>query len=139
MKKNVVITVRGLQPEVDADEPIEVISAGTYMRKENTHYLSYEEADENGKITNNRIKITDTAIEMVKKGTVTTQMMFLLGEKQYACYATPFGDLALGITTKKISVADNGNGLVANLLYGLEINGEHVSDCRLDVEVRECG
>ena len=37
MKKNVVITVRGLQPEVDADEPIEVISAGTYMRKENTH------------------------------------------------------------------------------------------------------
>ena len=139
MKKNVVITVRGLQPEVDADEPIEVISAGTYMRKENTHYLSYEEADENGKITNNRIKITDTAIEMVKKGTVTTQMMFLLGEKQYACYATPFGDLTLGITTKKISVADNGNGLVANLLYGLEINGEHVSDCRLDVEVRECG
>ena len=76
---------------------------------------------------------------MVKKGTVTTQMMFLLGEKQYACYATPFGDLTLGITTKKISVADNGNGLVANLLYGLEINGEHVSDCRLDVEVRECG
>jgi uncharacterized beta-barrel protein YwiB (DUF1934 family) len=139
MKKNVVITVRGLQPEVDADEPIEVISAGTYMRKENTHYLSYEEADENGKITNNRIKITDTAIEMVKKGTVATQMMFLLGEKQYACYATPFGDLTLGITTKKISVADNGNGLVANLLYGLEINGEHVSDCRLDVEVRECG
>ena len=139
MRKNVVITVRGLQPEIDADEPIEVISAGTYMRKENTHYLSYEEADENGKITNNRIKITDTAIEMVKKGTVTTQMMFLLGEKQYACYATPFGDLTLGITTKKISVADNGNGLVANLLYGLEINGEHVSDCRLDVEVRECG
>ena len=67
MKKNVVITVRGLQPEVDADEPIEVISAGTYMRKENTHYLSYEEADEDGNITNNRIKITDKSVVMVKK------------------------------------------------------------------------
>ena len=138
MKKNVVITVRGLQPEVDADEPIEVISAGTYMRKENTHYLSYEEADENGNLTNNRIKITDTSIEMVKKGAVATQMMFLLGKKQYACYATPFGDLTLGITTKKLSVTDAGEVLLAKLLYGLEINGEHVSDCELDVEVRAC-
>lgn len=139
MKKNVVITVRGLQPEVDADEPIEVISAGTYMRKENTHYLSYEEADENGTLTKNRIKITDNSIEMVKKGTVTTQMMFLLGEKQYACYATPFGDLTLGITTKKISVKEDGESLTTNLRYGLEINGEHVSDCQLDVEVKVCG
>ncbi len=139
MKKNVVITVRGLQPEVDADEPIEVISAGTYMRKEDTHYLSYEEADENGNVTKNRIKITGGAIEMVKKGAVTTQMIFLLGEKQYACYATPFGDLTLGITTKTISVTDTGNSLLAELRYGLEINGEHVSDCELDVEVHECG
>ena len=139
MKKNVVITVRGLQPEVDANEPIEVISAGTYMRKENTHYLSYEEADEDGNITNNRIKITDTSVEMVKKGAVTTQMIFLLGEKQYACYATPFGDLTLGITTKKISVKEDGESLITNLRYGLEINGEHVSDCQLDVEVYVCG
>lgn len=139
MKKNVVITVRGLQPEVDADEPIEVISAGTYMRKEDIHYLFYEEADENGNMTKNRIKITPGAIEMVKKGAVTTQMVFLLGEKQYACYATPFGDLTLGITTKTISVTDTGDSLLTELRYGLEINGEHVSDCELDVEVHECG
>ena len=139
MKKEVVITVRGLQPEVDAEEPIEVISAGTYMRKDRVHYLSYDEADETGNITKNRIKITDNSIEMVKKGAVATQMLFLLGEKQYACYATPFGDLTLGISTKTISVAEEEAALTAKLCYGLEINGEHVSDCELDVEVRECG
>ena len=58
MKKNVVITVRGLQHQAEDDEPVEVISAGTYLRKDDTHYLSYEEADEDGKITKNRIKIT---------------------------------------------------------------------------------
>ena len=58
MKKNVVITVRGLQRQVAEDEPVEVISAGTYLRKDDTHYLSYEEADEDGNITKNRIKIT---------------------------------------------------------------------------------
>lgn len=139
MKKNVVITVRGLQPEIDEKEPIEVISAGTYMRKENTHYLSYEEADENGRITNNRIKITKESVEMVKKGQVATQMIFTLGEKQYACYATPFGELTLGITTKKIRVKEEDEALFAKLSYGLEINGAHVSDCELDVEVTVCG
>ena len=138
MKKNVVITVRGLQAEINAEEPVEVISAGTYLRKENTHYLSYDEADENGKLTKNRIKITPEAIEMVKQGGVSTQMMFHLGEKQYACYSTPFGDLTLGMTTKKIQVEEEEHKLFAKLLYGLEINGQHMSECKLDIEVKEC-
>ena len=138
MKKNVVITVRGLQPSVDADEPVEVISAGTYMRKEDTHYLSYEEADEEGHITKNRIKITTDAIEMTKQGTVATQMLFLMGEKQYACYATPFGDLTLGMTTKQITVQEEEESIFTKLRYGLEINGEFVSECELDIDVKEC-
>lgn len=138
MKKNVVITVRGLQAEINAEEPVEVISAGTYLRKENTHYLSYDEADENGKLTKNRIKITPDSIEMVKQGGVTTQMLFHLGEKHYSCYSTPFGDLTLGMTTKKIQVEEEEHAISAKLLYGLEINGQHMSECKLDIEVKEC-
>ena len=139
MKKNVVITVRGLQAEINAEEPIEVISAGTYLRKENTHYLSYDEADENGRLTKNRIKITPECIEMVKQGGVSTQMLFRLGEKQYSCYSTPFGDLTLGMTTKKIQVEEEEHAISAKLLYGLEVNGQHMSECKLDIEVKECG
>lgn len=139
MKKNVVITVRGLQADINADEPVEVISAGTYLRKENTHYLSYDELDESGKITKNRIKITPEAIEMVKQGGISTQMLFRLGEKQYSCYSTPFGDLTLGMTTKDIQVEEEKHQLFAKLLYGLEINGQHMSECKLDIEVKECG
>lgn len=138
MKKNVVITVRGLQAEINADEAIEVISAGTYMRKDSTHYLSYEEADEDGKITKNRIKISADAIEMVKQGTVATQMVFVPGEKQYSCYATPFGDMTLGISTKYIEVEETEGALFANLRYGLEVNGTHMSDCELNIKVKEC-
>ena len=139
MKKKVVITVRGLQADINAEEPVEVISAGTYLRKENTHYLSYDEADENGRLTKNRIKITPECIEMVKQGGVATQMLFRLGEKQYSCYSTPFGDLTLGMTTKNIQVEEEEHKLFAKLLYGLEINGAHMSECKLDIEVKECG
>lgn len=138
MKKNVVITVRGLQRQVDEDEPVEVISAGTYLRKDDTHYLSYEEADEDGKITKNRIKITPSSIEMTKQGGITTQMIFIKGQKHFACYETPFGELTLGMTTKSIKVTEENNQISAALRYDLEVNGAHVSECELDIEVKEC-
>ncbi len=138
MKKQVVITVRGLQRAVDDDEPVEVISAGTYLRKADTHYLSYEEADEDGKITKNRIKITPESVEMTKQGGITTQMLFVKGQKQYACYATPFGELTLGMTTKYISVTEHEQELYTKLHYDLEINGTHMSECELDIDVKEC-
>ncbi len=138
MKKNVVITVRGLQRAVSDDEPVEVISAGTYLRKADTHYLSYEEADEDGKITKNRIKITPESIEMTKQGGITTQMIFVKGQKQYACYATPFGELTLGMTTNYIKVTEEEQQISAELRYDLEINGAHMSECELDIDVKEC-
>ena len=138
MKKNVVITVRGLQRAVSDEEPVEVISAGTYLRKADTHYLSYEEADEDGKITKNRIKITPESIEMTKQGGITTQMIFTLGQKQYACYVTPFGELTLGMTTNHINVTEEEQRMSAELRYDLEINGIHMSECELDIEVKEC-
>lgn len=138
MKKNVVITVRGLQRAVEDDEPVEVISAGTYLRKADTHYLSYEEADEDGKITKNRIKITPNSIEMTKQGGIATQMIFVTGQKQYTCYVTPFGELTLGITTKRIKVAEESQQICAELCYDLEVNGAHMSECELDINVKEC-
>ena len=138
MKKNVVITVRGLQRQVDEDEPVEVISAGTYLRKDDTHYLSYEEADEDGKLTKNRIKVTSSSVEMTKQGGITTQMIFVEGQKHYACYDTPFGELTLGMTTKSVTVTEENNQISVALRYDLEINDTHMSECELDIEVKEC-
>ncbi len=137
MKKNVVITVRGLQRSVSEDEPVEVISAGTYLRKADTHYLSYEEADEDGNITKNRIKITGDSLEMTKQGSVATQMIFVKGQKQYTCYVTPYGELMLGMTTKHIRLTEEEQQLSVALCYDLEINGTHMSECELDIEVKE--
>ena len=123
---------------MDEDEPIEVISAGTYLRKADTHYLSYEEADEDGKITKNRIKITPESIEMTKQGNITTQMIFMEVQKQYTCYETPFGELTLGMTTKRIKITEEEQQIAAELRYDLEVNGAYMSECELDINVKEC-
>ena len=129
--------MRGLQRQTE-DEPVEVISAGTYLRKDDTHYLSYEEADEDGNITKNRIKITPSSIEMTKQGGITTQMIFVKGQQHYACYETPFGELTLGMTTKSIKVTEENSQISVALRYDLEINDTHMSECELDIEVKEC-
>lgn len=139
MKKDVIIKVRGLQPNVDAAEAIEVISTGSYLRKGDTHYISYEEADEDGKLTKNRIKITAETLEMVKQGGITTQMFFEVGQKQYTCYSTPFGDMTLGIMTNRLHTSEEDGKLSVCLMYGLEINEAYMSECELNIEVKETG
>ena len=49
MTKEVLVRISGLQMAVNdaedqGDEPIEIISAGTYFFKNGTHYLFFEEA-----------------------------------------------------------------------------------------------
>ena len=75
---------------------------------------------------------------MTKQGGITTQMIFTKGQKQYACYVTPFGELTLGMTTKYIKVTEENQQLFAALRYDLEVNGTHMSECELDIEVKEC-
>lgn len=137
--KDVIITVRGMQPEVDAEEPIEVISTGTYHCKAGTHYLRYEEADDEGRITKNRITITENSVELTKQGAVTTQMFFTKGEQNFSCFQTPFGELLLGMTTKSLTLTQSEQLFQVRLVYGLEINGVHVSECELAIEVIEVG
>ena len=75
---------------------------------------------------------------MIKQGSIATQMIFVKGQKQYACYATPFGELTLGMTTKYIKVTEEEQQIFAELRYDLEVNGSHMSECELDINVKEC-
>ena len=74
---------------------------------------------------------------MTKQGGITTQMIFIKGQKQYACYETPFGELTLGMTTKTVKVTEENMQLSVELRYDLEVNGTHMSECELDIEVKE--
>ena len=72
MKKDVIISIRGLQFVQDGDEtePVEVVTCGEYYKKDQTHYLLYDEMTEGFKeVTRNVIKFKDKSLEVKKKGT----------------------------------------------------------------------
>nr|WP_294484565.1 DUF1934 domain-containing protein [uncultured Anaerosporobacter sp.] len=136
MTKDVLVTIAGLQYELESEEPIEVITAGQYFCKNEKHYVLYDEIlDESNEVCKNRIKIGTDMVEILKSGASNVHMVFELGKKNLTYYNTPFGSLLIGIDTTKIVCSESEEAIELNIEYGLEVNYSHVSDCSITVKV----
>ena len=138
MTKDVLVKISGLQfaGEDDSDS-IEVITSGTYYKKNGKHYVLYEEVMEGiDEITKNMIKIGKNSMEVTRKGPATTHMVFEKDKKNISYYYTPYGNLLIGIDAKEIHVDETDLDINVKVNYGLEINDEHMADCNITVNVK---
>lgn len=98
MTKDVLITIRGVHTMDEEDNDVEMIVRGDYYQKNGKHYVLYEELLEGFKEpVKNIIKITPTSMDITKKGTATTHMLFEKNRKNISCYSTPLGEMVVGI------------------------------------------
>ena len=133
MTKDVLIAIRGMQFEGAEDpEAIEVIQKGQYYQRNGSHYLVYEEPVEGSsdRILN-RIKFKTDEVQVTKKGAVNTMLSFKQNEKNMTNYATPYGNLIMGINTHQIDLKMNESKLEIHVDYALDINYEFVADCKI--------
>ncbi len=141
MTRDVLITIRGLQngPETDG-EPIEMTTTGEYFYKNNKHYLIYEEVMEGeAKTTKNRIKAAQGMMELTKNGIVNVHMLFEENKKNVTHYHTPYGSLTMGIDAKQVLLEEEEDRMQITVAYGLEMNGEFVADCNIQIVVKSKG
>ena len=132
MKENVIINITGFQPDVQGDEPVAMTMPGIYMRKGDTVWLAYDQADEDGNVSACRMKICHKTVELTRKGSIVSQMFFEEGT-EYACsYATAYGQLDMSIVTDSVGICSDENHPVdLELRYRLYTDGEFVSNCIL--------
>jgi uncharacterized beta-barrel protein YwiB (DUF1934 family) len=136
MKKDVLVSISGLQYEIDKDEAIEVISVGEYYNRNGKHYVMYEEMlDNTEELSNCTIKITDKQIDIIKRGASNVHMIFEENKKNTTYYQTPFGDLEVGIYTSHILVSEEEDRLIVDINYVLDINYSFVSDCQIQLKI----
>lgn len=141
MKEKVLVKIKGLQmvsqiQEEDSEEPIEIINVGSYNTVGDKEYVRYEEVVEGeNKKCSNLIKISGNAVEITKRGAVTAHLSFVSGEKTMTCYDTPFGNIYLGIFTRNIDILRSEDRVNIFIDYALELNYEHVSDCKVEMEI----
>lgn len=139
MTKEVLLTLQGLQfdqREEDADK-IEMVTVGDYFKKNDRHYVVYEEVTEGfEQPTKNRLKFSDHMVELTRNGLVNVHMVFQENKKNMSNYNTPFGQILVGIDTKRISIEEKEDNIVVDVDYALDINYEFLSDCHIKIDIR---
>ncbi len=139
MTKEVLLTLQGLQfdqREENADK-IETVTVGDYYKKNDRHYVIYEEVTEGfEQPTKNRLKFSDHMVELTRNGLVNVHMIFQENKKNLSNYNTPFGQILVGIDTKRITIDEREENIVVDVDYALDINYEFLSDCHIKIDIR---
>ena len=139
MTKDVLISISGLHyDETEEEQQVEVITPASYYLKNGKHYVIYDELLEGVPGTiKNTVKITgDTKFEIWKSGLADAHMVFEKGRINMTSYATPFGDMLVGIHTKDMRVKVEEELIHIEINYALDVNNEPLSDCEITVNIK---
>jgi uncharacterized beta-barrel protein YwiB (DUF1934 family) len=136
MTKDVLVSVSGLQFGEDNPDRVEIINSGNYYKKNEQHYVIYDELMEGfDQPVRSMLKFKDGALTVTKKGLVNVNMVFEEKKKNKSCYATPYGDILVGIDTNHVTMTEETDRIVVDVDYELEANYEHLASCRIRMEI----
>lgn len=137
MTRDVLICVTGVHFVDGVPQEVEMITTGDYFLKNGKHYVLYDEIlEEGGEAVKTTIRLTSDSMEIRRRGQTESHMVFERGKENVSRYATPVGELMVGIRTGEIRVEEAEDILTAEAVYALDVNFEHVSDCSITVSVR---
>lgn len=139
MTKDVLVSISGTQ-FMDAavnDEPIEIVTNGNYYKKNNKHYVIYDEIIDgvNG-VTKNTLKFDETFFNLTRSGAINTSMIFEENRRNMTNYNTPFGTLTIGIDASNIAIEETEEEINVNVDYAIDVNYEFLADCKIALKVQ---
>ena len=124
MENNVIVSIRGRQDLGDGEnEAIELITEGRLARGAQGYTLSYQESELTGlEGTQTTFHIEDGRVTLLREGEFNSQMVFEEGRRHLSMYNTPYGALAVGISTRKMKVDLDGLEGRIEITYAIEID-----------------
>lgn len=139
MKKDVIITIRGLQQYEDSDaDRIELVTEGRFYRKGETYYATYRESALTGLgDTTTTMKFEPNRVTVVRFGDTHTHLVFEEGQKHLSYYDTGFGSLTVGVSTQQIRKSLSPCGGQVEVDYSMEINHALAGENAFRVQIRE--
>ncbi len=138
MKKDVIISVKGLQNMEDPDaEEITLETEGRFYRRNGKYFIKYEESPLTGLDgTSTVVRVEPESVTVTRTGKYPSMMMFEQGKRHMSLYSTDFGPLTVAVSTRKIdsSLTDEGGSI--DVLYDVEVQYAHVGANNLKINVR---
>lgn len=138
MTKDVIVYVTGTQlnQQIDADDAIELVTRGTYYKKNNKHYVIYDELIEGiSGVVKNTIKFDSNMLLLSRSGALNMTMFFEENKRNMTNYNTPFGNVVIGIAASEINVTEETDEIKAEVDYAIDANYEYLSDCSISLRI----
>lgn len=140
MPRKFTVTIKGFQTYVsdDDDTNVELVSECEFYKADGVYFCDYKESEITGLGgTDTSIEIGSDYVSLNRTGTVNSQMLFMAGRKTSSFYRMPFGELAIDIHTKSLTmdIDENGGRLLVD--YIIDINNSSSSHNTFDITIRE--
>ncbi|MBR5536439.1 MAG: DUF1934 domain-containing protein [Clostridia bacterium] len=138
MKKDVIISIRGLQEQDgETGDPITLVTPGRYYRKNDSYYISYEESELTGLAgTRTTLRVKSDFVKLVRTGLYPSELQFELGKRHMSLYHTDYGDLSIVVSTNHIrnTLTDDGGDL--DVQYTVEVANTPVGVNHLSLTIK---
>ena len=125
MTDNVIISIKGKQlyAESSPDE-IELVTAGTLKRDSRGGFtVSYQESELTGlEGTTTKLHIHGGKVTLLREGNINSQMVFEEGRRHLSMYETPYGELSIGVNTRRMRSTLGEAGGDLEIDYAIEID-----------------
>lgn len=136
MKKNAVISISSIQG-TQKEEPVSVVTPGTFYIKNNEYYAVYEETEISGmEGTTTTLKIKPEEFVLLRSGTTNAKMHFSNNMENTSLYDTPYGTLQLELKTKEMKIDIDENGGSVFVKYDMKVSGQKLPPTYLDIDIK---
>lgn len=140
MKKDVIISITGVQQQDSEKESIELVTAGSFYRKKKDYFISYKESELTGLDgTTTTFKVEPDKITLMRHGQITTHLVFEKGQKHVSYYDTGDGALTVGVNTRLVRSKLSDDGGDIEIDYSVEIDHALTGENRFKLSVRQAG
>lgn len=138
MTQNVTLTIRGMQSNQGGEDSdlIETVSQGYYFKRNGKHYVIFRESVEGlDNRVKSKLKFDTDIVEVFRSGPMNSHMVFQENKKNLTGYNTPFGQILMGIYTRKIQITEQEDQITVDVDYSLDTNDELLSDCHMEITI----
>lgn len=141
MEKQVIISIKGMQEfEQAGKDRIELVTQGSLRRDKGILTLCYAESELTGlEGTTTTIQVEPERVTMLRTGQVNTQMVFQEGRRHLAMYNTPYGAMAVGVSTRHLYAEMGDEGGDIEIDYNIEIDHAVAGRNVFQINVKQAG
>ena len=140
MKREVNLSIRGRQTYQDQDpEIIELMTEGTMEFRDGGWDICYEESELTGLAgVTTTFRVEPGKVTLIRKGTLSSTMVFQENVVHESLYQMPFGALMLSVKATQVFFDIVSDGGMIDLSYNISIENSEagVIDYHLDIRAK---